>query len=187
MAGVTPAPESAMSTVVVDPLTVIDRMLLAAPTAVGAKTTANVVLWFGASVSGRVRPVSLKPEPLKVACKIVRFVAPEFFRVSVCVWLVFTCTLPKVKLVGLAVKLPATTAVPVSAMFNRLFEPSLVTARLPVALPADCGLKTTLKLMLCPGDNVTGRLNPAVLKPAPVTATCKIVSVFPPVLLKISD
>jgi hypothetical protein len=57
VAGVTPAAESAISTVVVDPLTVIDRVPLTAPTAVGAKTTANVVLWFGASVNGRLSPV----------------------------------------------------------------------------------------------------------------------------------
>jgi hypothetical protein len=114
-------------------------------------------------------------------------VLPEFFKVSVCVWLVFTCTLPKVKLVGLAATLPAATAVAESAIFNGLFEPSLVTAKLPVALPVDCGLKTRLKLTLCPGAKVTGKFKPVVLKPVPVTAACEIVSVFPPVLLRVSD
>ena len=40
-----------------DPLTVMDRLALAAPDVVGAKTTPNVVLWLGASVSGRLSPL----------------------------------------------------------------------------------------------------------------------------------
>jgi len=44
VAGVTPDPERATFSVVLEPLTLIDRVLLAAPAAVGAKTTAKVVL-----------------------------------------------------------------------------------------------------------------------------------------------
>ena len=46
-----------MSTVVLDPLIVSAILPLLAPAVLGAKTTPNVVLWFAARVSGRVRPV----------------------------------------------------------------------------------------------------------------------------------
>ena len=52
-----PVPESAMSKALLDPLTVIERMLFAVPATVGAKTTENVVLWLGAKVIGRLNPV----------------------------------------------------------------------------------------------------------------------------------
>jgi hypothetical protein len=42
--GVTPVPERATSSVVLDPLTVIDRFPFAAPAVEGVKTTPNVVL-----------------------------------------------------------------------------------------------------------------------------------------------
>ena len=42
VAGVTPAPDNAMSTVVVDPLTVSDRLPLRVAAVVGAKLTLNV-------------------------------------------------------------------------------------------------------------------------------------------------
>lgn len=57
VAGATPVPESAMSIVVLDPPMVSEILPVLAPAAVGAKTTPNVVLWFAARVSGRLRPV----------------------------------------------------------------------------------------------------------------------------------
>jgi hypothetical protein len=56
-AGVTPVPERAKSTTVLDPLMASERLPLPAPADVGAKTTPKVVLWFGARVSGRLNPV----------------------------------------------------------------------------------------------------------------------------------
>ena len=56
-AGNVPVPESAMSKALLDPLTVIERMLFAVPATVGAKTTENVVLWLGTKVIGRLNPV----------------------------------------------------------------------------------------------------------------------------------
>jgi len=44
VAGVTPVPDRATSSVVLDPVTVIERFPLAAPAVVGLKTTPNVVL-----------------------------------------------------------------------------------------------------------------------------------------------
>jgi len=57
LAGATPLPARAMSSVVLDPLMVSDTLPLLAPAVVGAKTTPNVALWFAARVIGRVSPV----------------------------------------------------------------------------------------------------------------------------------
>lgn len=95
--------------------------------------------------------------------------------------------MPKLKLVGFAVRLPAATAVAESVIFSGLLAPLLVSAKFPLTLPADCGLKTTLKVVLCPGAKVTGRVKPVVLKPVPVTLACVMVRLVPPVLLSVSD
>ena len=57
----------------------------------------------------------------------------------------------------------------------------------PLELPEDCGSKMTLKDVLCPGVRVRGVVNPLMLKPAPVTVTCVMVKLVPPVLLSVSD
>ena len=77
----------------------------------------------------------MKAAAVVVACEIVRFWLPEFFKVSVCVCAVPTCTLAQVKLVGLVTKLPAATAMPERAMFRGLPVELLVTARVPFAFP----------------------------------------------------
>ena len=83
--GVTPVPESATSTVVLEPLTVIDKVPLLVPADPGANCTPKVLLWLGARVSGKLRPVMLKPGPEAEAAVTVRLVPPVFFKVSVCV------------------------------------------------------------------------------------------------------
>ena len=55
-----------------DPLTVKDSVPLVGPDVPGAKTIPNVLLWFGARVSGRVNPLKAKPALIESA-EIVRF------------------------------------------------------------------------------------------------------------------
>ena len=57
VAGVAPVPDSAISTVVLDPLRVIERLPLTGLAFIGVNTTSNVVLWLGRSVRGKLRPV----------------------------------------------------------------------------------------------------------------------------------
>ena len=52
-------------------------------------------------------------------------------------------------------------------MLSDGFEASEASATLPLKLPADCGLKITLKDALCPGAKVTGVAIPEMLKPVP--------------------
>src|SRR5207245_4737423 len=66
-------------------------------------------------------------------------------------------------------------------------EASETTEMLPVTLPAVFGAKTTLKVKLCPGITVTGRLNPFTLKPAPVRLAWLMLTLDSPELLNVSD
>ena len=55
---------------------------LAAPLAVGEKSTVNDVLWPAVNVKGKDRPLRLNPLPLAVAAEIVRVEPPVLVRVS---------------------------------------------------------------------------------------------------------
>lgn len=70
--GVTPLPDTTTPTGVLDPLTVIDSVPVAAPETLGVKPIPNVLLWFGARLSGSVSPVTAKGAWI-AAADIVRF------------------------------------------------------------------------------------------------------------------
>src|SRR5208337_5253338 len=79
---VTPVPESAMLKLESDPLELIVTLPLAAPLAVGAHITLNVVLCPAVSVTGSVSPFKLNPVPLADAAEIVRLDPPVLLSVS---------------------------------------------------------------------------------------------------------
>jgi hypothetical protein len=62
-----------------------------------------------------------------------------------------------------------------------------VIATLPLTAPAAVGLNSTLKVALCPAARVTGALIPLTLNPDPVTPTCEIVMLVPPVFVTVSE
>jgi hypothetical protein len=62
-----------------------------------------------------------------------------------------------------------------------------VIVTLPLELPADCGLKLAVKLVLCPAPSVNGVVIPLKLKPVPLIPTCEMMTLEPPVLVTISD
>ncbi len=79
-----------------------------------------------------------------------------------------TTTLPKLMLVGLSesaawVPLPAREAT-VGESCALLFIETV-----PAALPDTVGANCALKVLDCPGAKESGKLNPLMLKPAPVT------------------
>jgi hypothetical protein len=110
---------------------------LAAPDAVGEKSTVNDVLWPAPKVKGKDRPLRLNPGPLAAAAEIVRLATPELVRVLVSDFEVPTCTLPKAWLLGLAVSTPCVTPVPDNGKFMVEFEAFETKATLPLELPAD--------------------------------------------------
>jgi hypothetical protein len=95
--------------------------------------------------------------------------------------------LPKAKLAGVTANCPAGVPVPDSGIFRVGFDAFEATARLPLALPADDGVKMTLKVMLCPEVRVIGGLRPVTPKAAPVTVSWDMVTLEPPTLVTVSD
>ncbi len=59
-----------------------------------------------------------------------------------------TCTLPKARLVGLAVSVPGVTPVPESAMLKLGFDPFDVMDTLPLAAPLALGANCTVNDVL---------------------------------------
>ena len=95
--------------------------------------------------------------------------APLAERVPLPLPLVPTVTLPTLSVEGLALNWPtAAVPVPESEMVSvglEAFEP-MVT--LPLALPAEPGVKVTENVVLCPEVSVSGVLIPLRLKPVPL-------------------
>jgi hypothetical protein len=79
---VTPVPESGMLRLGFEPLEVMLRLPLAAPLAVGEKSTVNDVLWPAVNVTGKGSPLKLNPVPLAAAAEMVRLDPPELVNVS---------------------------------------------------------------------------------------------------------
>jgi hypothetical protein len=78
------------------------------------------------------------------------------------------------------------TAVPFKGSDKLGFEAFEVTATVPGKEPADVGAKVTVKVVLCPGVNVTGGVIPEMLNPVPDSATTEIVALVPPVFWIVS-
>ena len=76
------------------------------PITVGANCTLRLPDCPAGSVSGKVTPLMVKPDPLAPACETVRLALPELVSVTVCVLLAPTSTSPKATLVGLVLNWP---------------------------------------------------------------------------------
>ena len=61
---------------------------------------------------------------------------------------------------------------PESGRFRVELEALLANVMLPLAAPAACGTKVTLKLVLQPAGRVTGRVSPLTLKPDSWVIAC---------------
>ena len=99
------------------------------------------------------------------------FDPPVLVTVSERVDLLDTCTLPKVRLVGFAPRVPAVTPVPDNGIVKVGFDAFDVTVTLPLTTPAEAGVNETLNVALCPDVNVTGVVIPLRVNPVPLTPT----------------
>src|SRR5271167_715297 len=86
-------------------------------------------------------------------------------------WLLPTVTLLKLRLVGFDPSPPGAIPVADNGMVRLGFEAFDVTVRLPLAVPADCGVNVTVKVALCPAVRVTGAVIPFKLNPVPLIPT----------------
>jgi hypothetical protein len=184
---VTAVAVSGMASMPFDASLLTDNDPLAAPPEVGVKVTLKEALWPAPSVAGRPGPLIVKPAPETLACDTVTFAVPVLTMVADAFSGWPTCTLPKLMLEGLDVNVPGPTATAVTGTLTTGFGASLVTATLPEALPADCGVNVTEKVFLCPGDKVIGKVRPLILKPRPLTVACFTVTAEVPELASVTD
>src|SRR5208282_4227193 len=86
-----------------------------------------------------------------------------------------TCTLPKLRLKGLALSRPGVglpgAVVPTPLSGRTSAEPEVEIKRLPPSAPTDCGAKVTVNLTLCPAPSVKGNAGPLIENPNPVVCT----------------
>ena len=98
-----------------------------------------------------------------------------------------TVVLPKFSAVGASVSWPSAALVADSATSKLEFDAFETAVMPPVALRAPgAGTNSAVKVTLAPGKRVNGRVSPLTLNPDPVTATCEMVTLVPPVLVKVS-
>ena len=91
----------------------------------------------------------LNPLPLRLACVMVTEEPPEFVRVSESVWEFPGCTLPKRRLEGFGLSVPAgKIPVPANATVTFGFDPLELRERFPLTLPLDGGVNFTVKVVL---------------------------------------
>jgi len=165
---VTPVPERETMAGELVALLTIEMLPVALPVTVGEKTALKLVLWPPERVSGNVRPLVLKPVPVTVAWVMVTLPVPVLVRLTDCVPVVFTVTLPNATVDGEADSCRLTPVPDRGTVAGELVA-LLVIEMLPVALPVLVGAKVALKLVLCPPERVSGNVRPVVLKPVPVT------------------
>ena len=184
---VTPVPDNGIVNVGFDAFEVIVTFPLTVPAEGGVNDTLKVALCPDVSVTGAAIPLRLNPLPLTPTCEIVTLVPPLLVTVSDSVCLFDTCTLPKLRLVGFAPSVPAVTPVPDNGIVNVGFDAFEVIVTFPLTVPAEGGVNDTLKVALCPDVSVTGAAIPLRLNPLPLTPTCEIVTLEPPLLVTVSD
>jgi len=165
---VTPVPDRDTVAGELVPLLVIEMLPVALPVVVGAKVALKLALCPPDKVSGSVSPVVPNPVPVTVAWVMVTLPVPVLLRVTGCVPVVFTVTLPNATVDGEAESCRV-TPVPDRDTVAGESVALLVIEMLPVALPVVVGAKAALKLVLCPPERVSGSVKPLVPKPVPVT------------------
>ena len=110
------------------------------------------------------------------------FAFPEFVIVTSLFSLLLTRTLPKFKLVALAVNLiDCSTPVPLKSTVTGDSLASVLIETSPVSARASIGLKAMLKFMLEPAASFVGVFRPDKLNPAPLIWAPKIFSSDVPV------
>jgi hypothetical protein len=174
----------------VDELLLIITWPLADPVVVGPNCTCSVSACPGFNVTGKLPPPRLKPAPEITTEFTVTAAVPLDVSVNDCVVDEFTVTLPKLKLAALTDNcgLAAAVLVPLRVTIAALpVDELLLIATWPLADPVVVGLNCTCSVNACPGFNVTGRLPPPRLKPAPEIAAEFTVTGEVPVDVSVND
>ena len=97
---VTPVPDNDTFVGELVALLVIETLPATLPDAVGVKVVLKVALWPAVRIRGSEGPLTPKPAPLTVVCKIVTGAIPVLLTLKVWLLALPTVTLPKFKLLG---------------------------------------------------------------------------------------
>jgi hypothetical protein len=162
---------------------------LSEPMVSGLNVTVYEAVFPAAIVTGKESPPTVKRELLLVAAITVTL-APIALRLPAADPVLPTVTFPTATVVGVTLSCPeVAVAVPVpdNAIDKLEFDAPDPTDTLPVVVPADLGLNTTLKDVLCPGASVSGRVRPLTLNAVPVTGAWVMVRLAPPTLMSVAD
>jgi hypothetical protein len=156
------------------------------PVAVGIKDAVRVVVAPAAKLNGVVTDPSENPVPEIETAETVTDPVPVFLRVTVNDEVVLTCTLPKLRLGGVAVSGPRMVPVPLSGMERFGSDALLVTEIEPLAAPDTVGANVTVRTFVAPTANVNGVDTEASENPAPEMLTLETVNDTVPVLLSVT-
>jgi hypothetical protein len=179
----TPVPDTATEFGELEALLTTVTVPLALPVTLGANTTFRFAVCPAESVVPLIPPVTLNPEPLTLICEIVRLEFPVFFTDTSSGIDPPRISLPKFKPVVVSeIARVALAPVPLNAIVYVGFVAALLLiVTLPVTLPEAVGPNATVKLDVCPADNVNGADIPLSLNPVPLTVALEIVTLVPPV------
>lgn len=158
---------------------------VALPDVAGVNVVLQEAVCPAAKVTGRLRPLMLKPAPLVVAAVSVTLAVPVFVIVTFCVAVLPRLTFPKLMLVGDADTCSVTPA-PLKATVAGEFAALLVTLIAPVELPVAVGAKVAEKALDCPAVRVRGKARPLRLNPVPLAAAAETVTLAVPVFVKVT-
>ena len=104
----------------------------------------------------------------------------------VCEFVVPIGTLPKLALVGVAVKVEPARPSPVTTIVAGEFVALLATFTVPLTLPAVFGANVTSIVAVCPGASVVPLPPPLVVIPAPLIVTPENVTLELPVFFSVT-
>ena len=142
-----PDPDKATTSGEPGALLTIETLPVALPVALGENLAANVVLCPTFNVNGAARPVMLNPVPDALPAEIATLAVPVFVSVTFTDALAPTSRLPKLTLVGFAVRFPC-TPVPLSAIETFGSLAVLVIRMFPATAPTVVGANCAVKLVL---------------------------------------
>jgi len=143
----------------------IERMPVVGPPDCALKVTLKAIVCPAPIVTGKVKWLTAKLGLETSTREMVTLDAPELVIVSDKVWPRPFWMLPKLRLAGFEMSVPGAMAMAETGTLTSGFGALLVIARFPLAFPADLGATVTAKVLLCPGDKVSGNPSPLIWNP----------------------
>ncbi len=140
-----------------------DNEAVAVPDACGWNVTVNVADLPAANAIGNVTPLTTN-SVLELVIDETVTGEPVAVSVPERVAVEPVATVPKFKVAGARLSCPVLATLPESATFSCGFEALDAIASWPEAVPLVVGLKTTLKVTLCPAETLAGSVRPLIAK-----------------------